>query len=183
MSRLNDMVGRILTEEFRFHLFAREQTGGPSAVVTNDRHAAVARRVAEQGTVLLRNAGGVLPLNGRTLHSIAVIGPDGGEAAVTGGGGSAAVVAPYVITPFRGIADRAGAGVDVRYAQGALPPNASLPAVPPRYLAPPSGGSQGLCRLQLPRIDSLGGTIEAVDADIGQMLNEFEDFPQLCLLG
>jgi beta-glucosidase len=144
MSRLNDMVGRILTEEFRFHLFDREQTGGPSAVVTNDQHAAVARIVAEHGTVLLRNSGGVLPLNGRAVHSIAVIGTDGGADAMTGGGGSAAVIAPYVITPFRGIADRAGSGVEVRYAEGTLPPGGPLPAVPPRYLAPSSGGGQGL---------------------------------------
>jgi beta-glucosidase len=144
MARLDDMVGRILTEEFRFHLFGREQTGAPSAVVTNDRHAAVARTVAEQGAVLLRNAGGILPLNVGTVRSIAVIGPDGGPDAMTAGGGSAAVMAPYVITPFRGIADRAGSGVEVRYTEGTLPPDGPLPAVPPQYFGPSSGGGQGL---------------------------------------
>ncbi len=143
-SRLDDMVGRILTEEFRFHLFDREQTGGPSAVVTSDQHAAVARSVAEQGTVLLRNAGGVLPLNTAAVHSIAVIGADAGPDAMTGGGGSAAVVAPYVVTPFQGIAQRAGSAVEVRYAQGAVSPGAALPAVPPEYLTPSSGGGRGL---------------------------------------
>ena len=143
-ARLNDMVGRILTEEFRFHLFDRQQTGAPTSVVTNERHAAVARTVAEQGTVLLKNAGGVLPLNTAAVHSIAVIGAGGGAAAMTGGGGSAAVAAPYVVTPFRGIADRAGSGVAVRYAEGTLPPGGSFPAVPPAYLAPASGGGQGL---------------------------------------
>jgi len=112
--------------------------------VTNDQHAAVARTVAEQGTVLLRNAGGILPLNSGTVHSIAVIGADGGADAMTGGGGSAAVVAPSVVTPYRGIADRAGRGVEVRYAEGAFPLGGPLPSVPPRYLTPSSGGGQGL---------------------------------------
>ena len=144
MARLNDMVGRILTEEFRFHLFEREQTGGLSTSVTSDQHAAFARRAAEQGTVLLRNAGNVLPLSASTVHSIAVIGAGAGEDAMTGGGGSAAVVAPYVVTPFQGIARRAGSGVQVRYAQGTLPPNGTLPPVPPQYLSPSSGSGHGL---------------------------------------
>ncbi len=110
MSRLDNMVGRILAQEFRFHLFDREQTGTPASVVTDSQHAAFARAAAEQGTVLLKNAGDVLPLDSTTVRSIAVIGPAGGRDAMTGGGGSAAVVAPYVVTPFEGLAKRA-AGV------------------------------------------------------------------------
>ncbi len=144
MSRLDDMVGRILAQEFRFHLFDREQSGGPSSVVTNEQHAAFARAAAEQGTVLLRNSGNVLPFDTGTVHSIAVIGYDAGQGTMSGGGGSAAVVAPYVVTPFQGIANRAGGGVAVRYAQGSLQPNGTLPLVPPRYLTPSSGGGQGL---------------------------------------
>ncbi|HTT69056.1 MAG TPA: glycoside hydrolase family 3 C-terminal domain-containing protein [Gemmatimonadales bacterium] len=144
MSRLDDMVGRILAQEFRFHLFDREQTGTPSSVVTNGAHAALARTVAEQGTVLLKNAGSLLPLDAGAVHSIAVIGPGGGPDAMSGGGGSAAVVAPYVVTPFDGIAKRAGSGVQVRHAQGALPPSGRLPAVPSQVLAPVSGGGHGL---------------------------------------
>jgi beta-glucosidase len=144
MSRLNDMVRRILTQEFRFHLFDREQTGGLSAVVTSDEHAAFARSAAEQGTVLLRNAGDLLPLDPATVHSIAVIGPGGGRDALTGGGGSAAVEAPYVVTPFQAIAKRAGGAVTVRYAQGAQPPNGALPPVPAQYLQASAGGGRGL---------------------------------------
>ena len=143
-ARLDDMVRRILTQEFRFRLFGREQKGTPADVVTSDRHAAVARDVAVRGTVLLRNAGGLLPLNPATVHSIAVIGYDAGQDAMTGGGGSAAVVAPYVVTPFQGIDYRAGGALQVRYAQGALSPSAALPAVPSEYLSPVSGGGRGL---------------------------------------
>jgi len=94
--------------------------------------------------VLLTNSGGVLPLNAATVHSIAVIGDDGGPDAMTGGGGSAAVVAPYVVTPFQGIARRAASGTVVKYSQGTLPPNGPLPAVPSQVLAPSSGGGHGL---------------------------------------
>jgi len=144
MARLNNMVGRILTEEFRFQLFDRVQSGDSSAVVTTDQHAALARRAAEQGTVLLRNVGDLLPLAAGALHSIAVIGPDAGADAMTSGGGSAAVVAPHIVTPFQGIARRAGGGVVLRYAQGALPLNRPLPAVSSQVLAPSTGGGQGL---------------------------------------
>ena len=144
VSALDDKVRRILEQEFRFHLFERQQTGVPTAVVTTAQDAAVARSVAEAGTVLLKNAGGVLPLNAAAVHSIAVIGYDAGTGAMSGGGGSAAVVMPYLVTPFQGLARRAGSGVTVQYAQGTLQPNGPLPAVPAKYLAPASGTGPGL---------------------------------------
>ncbi|HVV18159.1 MAG TPA: glycoside hydrolase family 3 C-terminal domain-containing protein [Pseudonocardiaceae bacterium] len=128
LSRLDDMVTRILTEEFRFGLFDRTPTGSPSAVVTDAQHAAVAQNVAEQGTVLLKNTNSVLPLDTRRTKSIAVIGDDAGAGAQSSGGGSAAVVAPHVVTPFDGIKARAGSTVDVQYAQGTS--GAALPPVP-----------------------------------------------------
>ncbi len=144
VSRLDDMVARVLREEFRFGLFDRSLTGDKAAVVTDARHAAVARQGAEEGTVLLRNRDRVLPLDARRVRSIAVIGPSGGRAALSGGGGSAAVVAPYVVTPFEGIAQRAGAGVRVRYAEGVLAPREAPPEVPAADLVPPSGHGHGL---------------------------------------
>jgi beta-glucosidase len=128
-SRLNDMVSRILLEEFRFGLFDRQQTGTPAAVVTNTQHAAVARDVAEQGTVLLKNTNSVLPLSTSATKSIAVIGDDAGPDALSTGGGSATVTAPYLVTPFQGISSRAGKNVNVRFAQGDAP-NGQLPVVP-----------------------------------------------------
>ncbi len=144
VARLDDMVSRVLREEFRFGLFDRTQTGDSATVVTNERHAAVAREVAERGTVLLRNQGSVLPLDARRLRSIAVIGPSAGAHALSGGGGSAAVIPPYVVTPFEGIAKRAGPGVRVRYAEGVPAPNQAPPAVPAGRLVPPSGAGHGL---------------------------------------
>ena len=133
LSRLNDMVTRILTEEFRFGLFERAATGSPSAVVTSAAHTAVAQNVAEQGTVLLKITNSALPLNTKTTTSIAVIGDDAGPDALTVGGGSAAVSASSIVTPYQGIQSRAGSGVNVQYAQGSYPAGGQLPVVDPTY--------------------------------------------------
>jgi beta-glucosidase len=127
---VREMARRILTEMFRFHLFSARRAGSARAAVTSPAHAAVARKVAEQGTVLLKNDGGVLPLRAGGARSIAVIGDDAGPGAISSGGGSASVTAPYVITPFQGIAARAGIRTAVRYAPGNPPPDGDLPATP-----------------------------------------------------
>jgi beta-glucosidase len=128
MSRLNDMVKLILTQMFRFQLFNRAPTGGPKDTVTTPAHAAVALKVAQDSTVLLKNSDGVLPLKPASTHSIAVIGSDAGSGAYSGGGGSASVVPPYRISPYQGIAERAGRGVDVTYNDGSQPSSAAAAA-------------------------------------------------------
>ncbi len=79
---------------------------------------AIALRLAEDGMVLLKNRGGLLPLNPAQLHSIAVIGPYA-EAAMTGGGGSSRVIPLYTVSPMQGITERAGPYVTVSFADGA----------------------------------------------------------------
>jgi beta-glucosidase len=116
LSTLNAMAGDILTEMFRFGLFDRAPSGSPAAVVTTARHAAIARDVAAQGTVLLKNDGNVLPVDASTVKSVAVIGDDASTSVQSAGGGSAGVTAPYVVSPLAGITSRAGSGVAVSYA-------------------------------------------------------------------
>ncbi|MBO0804407.1 MAG: glycoside hydrolase family 3 C-terminal domain-containing protein [Nocardiopsaceae bacterium] len=118
---LNAMVGDILTEMFRFGLFDRAPSGSPSATVTTPAHAAVARDVAEQGTVLLKNNGDILPLGSSSVKSIAVIGDDASTSVQSAGGGSASVTAPSLVTPLQGITSRAGRGVTVSYAPTDVP--------------------------------------------------------------
>jgi beta-glucosidase len=124
---LDGMVSRILTQMFRFHVFTHPVTGAPSDVVTTPAHAATALKVAEDSTVLLKNAGSLLPLKPATTHSIAVIGADAGSGAYTGGGGSASVIAPSVVTPYQGIAARAH-GDSVVYNDGSDPSAAASAA-------------------------------------------------------
>jgi beta-glucosidase len=78
---------------------------------------AIARRMAEEGMVLLKNEGNLLPLNAANLHSIAVIGPYAAKAS-TGGGGSSHVVPLYTVDPVKGIRDSAGRKVKVTFADG-----------------------------------------------------------------
>jgi beta-glucosidase len=112
-SRLEDMVRRILRQQFRFGLFDRPPTGDPAATVTTPAHAAIARSTAGQGTVLLKNAGGLLPLSTAGLRSMALSGV-GATVPKTAGFGSTAVRAPYVVRPVDAIAARAGPSVWVR---------------------------------------------------------------------
>ena len=118
LAELDGMTARVLGEMFRLGLFDRAPTGTPASVVTTPDHVALAQRTAEEGTVLLKDAGQVLPLDPARLRSLAVIGADGGSGATTGGGGSAAVKAPRVVTPLQGIVRRAGPHVHVAYDDG-----------------------------------------------------------------
>jgi beta-glucosidase len=89
-SRVDDMVTRVLHAMYRVGVF-----GQPAAVASLDpamvaTDEAIAQTVEEQGAVLLKNAGGQLPLNAASLSSIAVIGSHA-DIGVLSGGGSAQV--------------------------------------------------------------------------------------------
>ena len=116
-SELDGMVLRILTTMFQFGVFDNPPTGNLGSTVTSSTHNQFARDAAAEGTVLLKNNGGLLPLNS-SMHSIAVIGSVASVSPISTGGGSASVNLPYNITPLVGIASRAGGGATVSYAQG-----------------------------------------------------------------
>lgn len=78
---------------------------------------AVARSLASEGSVLLRNEGQALPWTSRPA-SIAVIG-DNAKRVRTQGGGSATVIPTHVVTPLAAIEAEFGAE-NVTYAQGAI---------------------------------------------------------------
>ncbi len=84
LSRLNDMVHRILRTEFALGVFDRPAVPRPVNPFTG---AVVAQHVAEESIVLLKNAGDLLPLRASALKSIAVIGSHA-DAGVLSGGGS-----------------------------------------------------------------------------------------------
>jgi beta-glucosidase len=138
---IDDHVRRILTSMFASGLFDTTQTGAMSDNVTSAAHTAVAEQVAEEGSVLLRNTNSVLPITSST-NSIAVIGDDAGQNAMTAGNGSAHVNAPYVVTPYQGIANRAGSSAKVTYSQGYASPNGEI--VDSSYLTPSQGTGPGL---------------------------------------
>jgi beta-glucosidase len=113
------MIDGLLIRRFavmmEFGLFERPLTTSPIPVQSDG---AVSRKLAEDGSVLLRNENAQLPLSTNTLHSIAVVGPYAGQAS-TGGGGSSHVDPTYTVSPVQGLQNRVGAGVHVDYSPGA----------------------------------------------------------------
>lgn len=116
MATLDEHVRRILVTMFEHGLFDKVQKGNWDTNVRSAQHDDFSRHVAEQGTVLLKNEGDILPLSGDS--SIAVIGADGGTKPQVEGTGSSAVVAPYIVSPLEGIRKRAGTGITVSYSEG-----------------------------------------------------------------
>jgi beta-glucosidase len=112
---IDDKVRRMLRAMFSIGLFERSESEG-GAVDTPEQRA-VARMVAAQSIVLLKNAGHVLPLMPHKVLSIAVIGPNANVARV-GGGGSASVWPTHAISPLDGIRERANTRFQFSYALG-----------------------------------------------------------------
>jgi beta-glucosidase len=114
---LNSMTSRVLTEMFAFGLFDRPTAGSPAQTATNSANQSAALRLAEEGTVLLKNNGGVLPFTSAD-KSIAVIGADASTSPQTAGGGSASVTSSGTVTPLQGIQAAAPSGTTVAYNSG-----------------------------------------------------------------
>ncbi len=78
MERLDDAAGRILRVKFLTGLFERPYVdeGRATEIVHCDKHVKLARKVAGESIVLLKNEKKLLPLNKNKLSSIAVIGPN-----------------------------------------------------------------------------------------------------------
>jgi len=111
---LDAMVERRFTQMFKFGMFDHTRT--PQLIPAKE-DGAVARSIAEQCAVLLKNNGDTLPLDTNTIHSIAIIGPYANVAS-TGGGGSSAVKPLYTVTPLDGIKHRLGTNVVVTFNNG-----------------------------------------------------------------
>ncbi|HEX5115420.1 MAG TPA: glycoside hydrolase family 3 C-terminal domain-containing protein [Pseudonocardiaceae bacterium] len=118
---------RVVHAYLQAGLFDHPLPTTPSTSASDPANRAVAADIAEQGSVLLRNADDVLPLTGAT-KSIAVIGPTASDTP-TGGisagtvcaeGGATAVACPDPVAPLDAITARAAtAGATVSYASGA----------------------------------------------------------------
>jgi beta-glucosidase len=154
VSTIDEAVRRILTEMFRFGLFNDPPGGTLSTPANSPADGAFARNVAERGTVLLRNAGHILPLSTATTKSIAVIGSNGTTSPVTAGGGGAYVRPPYVVSPLTGIADRAGSAVTVTSYSGSDPTAAAATAhsaqVAVVFASDPEAEGSDLTNISLP---------------------------------
>jgi beta-glucosidase len=127
---LDDKVRRILRVHFwTGKLDGRKRKAGRGPCVGHTR---VARKIAEEAVVLLKNDG-LLPLDPGAIRTVAVI----GENAVTRhalGGGSSGVKSPYEVTPLEGIRDLLGASAKVLFARGYPDEGMPYAAVPAENL-------------------------------------------------
>jgi beta-glucosidase len=114
---LDDKVRRNL----RVLLATRALDGRAPGAMNTPEHQAIARRVASESIVLLKNSASLLPLDLANVKTIAVIG-DNATRRHCYGGGSSAIKALYEITPLAGIIEHVGGRATVIHAVGYQPP-------------------------------------------------------------
>jgi beta-glucosidase len=111
---LDEKLVRRFAKMIEFGDFAPQPSPRPIPVL---EHGAVARQIATQGMVLLKNDGGLLPLDTASLRNVLVVGPYAVRPS-TGGGGSSHVIPLYTITPYDGLSAELGLQIHVTVMDG-----------------------------------------------------------------
>ncbi len=119
-AQIDTSVSRLFMARMRLGMFdsaSRVKWAAiPYTVLDDTAHRDLARQVARESIVLLRNEGNVLPLR-KDLHSLAVIGPNADHAVVLLGNYNGSP--SDTITPLRGIRAAVAKRTHVFYARGA----------------------------------------------------------------
>ncbi len=103
---LDDLVQRYVRVMFLTGAFDDPSTL-PNGERNTPEHQALSRRAGEEGMVLLKNDGSLLPLDIDSIDRIALLGPNlQKKFGRILSGGSSAVVPPYEITPLQGMKER-----------------------------------------------------------------------------
>lgn len=110
---LDDKVRRVLRLIFRTAMNTRKPFGS----LCSPEHYAAARTIADEGIVLLKNEGEVLPVDLSSVRRIAVIGENAIKM-MTVGGGSSSLKVQHECTPLDGIREAAAGKAEVVYERG-----------------------------------------------------------------
>ena len=142
---VNISLRRVLLARFRLGMFDPEEMVSYSKiqpeVIDSKKHRALAKKVALESIVLLKNKNKFLPLQ-KDIKSIAVIGPNADSSIF----GNYSGLPAYDITPFEGIKAKVSSETIVRYAQGApIFKKNPLPPLTGDYLIAPDGGKGLKC--------------------------------------
>jgi len=115
---VDDKVRRILYVMVKLNIIGKSEpdTTGMAAHLGTPEHAKTALKIAEESVILLKNSQ-VLPLNLKTIKTLAVIG-DNATRKHAHGGGSTIIKAKYEITPLQGLQQKLGNSVKINFAQG-----------------------------------------------------------------
>jgi beta-glucosidase len=113
---LDASVAKILQVKFQLGLFENPYVDEEYAVsITNcEEHKALALEAAHRSIILLKNDGGLLPLDKSKLRSLAVIGPNAAALRLGGYSGDPGCV----VSVLEGIRQKVGETVEVLYAEG-----------------------------------------------------------------
>lgn len=98
-TQIDAMLVHRLTKMIEFGWLDRPLVGQP---IDAFAHGAIARRIADQSMVLLKNDGDLLPLRRDKIHHVALLGPFAVRT-LSGGGGSSHVLPLYTVQPVDGI--------------------------------------------------------------------------------
>jgi beta-glucosidase len=112
ISVLDDKVRRILRLNLRTNMAANRPLGR----FVCEAHSTSARQVADEGIVLLKNAGNLLPIVPGSVKSIAVIGENATKK-LTKGGWSSELKVAYEVSPLEGLIKQYGKET-IHYTQG-----------------------------------------------------------------
>ncbi|HEY3476405.1 MAG TPA: glycoside hydrolase family 3 C-terminal domain-containing protein, partial [Anaerolineales bacterium] len=113
---LDAAVASILRVKFQLGLFENPfvEEAYALAITNCDEHKSLALEAARKSIVLLKNEGGLLPLDQTKLRSLAVIGPN--AAALRLGGYSGVPV--HVVSVLEGVRNKVGKSIEILYAEG-----------------------------------------------------------------
>lgn len=119
MQTLDLAVSRILAAKFKLGLFDKPYVDetAPKSIVNNAEHRQLARQVAAESIVLLKNAGELLPLR-KDVESIAVIGANADSVYNQLGDYTAPQPDGKIVTVLEGIRRAVGPKTTVHYARG-----------------------------------------------------------------
>ena len=110
---LDDKVRRVLRLLFRTEM----NTKRPWGSMLSPEHYEAARRIGEEGIVLLQNKGNVLPIDLNRTKKILVVGENAVKM-MTVGGGSSSLKVQRELSPLDGIRQRVGNQAEVNWVRG-----------------------------------------------------------------
>lgn len=131
IEQLDDKVKRILRALIKTKLIDNVKPKLNSEI-NSVKHQLLARKVSEEGIVLLKNKGNILPLK-QTIKRLAIIGPNATQARL-GGGGSASVSPFYTVSPLEGVKKICGTNTEIVFEEG-CGLNGNLKLIDSKYLA------------------------------------------------
>jgi len=138
---INDSVLRILKVLDRAGRLGRPKRAFKGSINTL-AHQTIARKLAEESIVLLKNDNNLLPLDLKNISSIAVIGPNAMDIQPQGEG-SSHVEPFYTVQPLQALKKQVGKKVKINYTLG-CDNFASPPTIKKEYLSPGNSKVNGL---------------------------------------